>query len=271
MKIYIPSRGRADIHTTFRMLTHWAEPMLVVPVNEMKYYHQWGVNSLLGVDPKVKGIAHTRQWIMDHHWRTYGMREPVLVMMDDDLSFAKRRVDDPTKFMNISAKGSEAMLKDLEKLLLKHAHGGILGREGGNRITERVVYNHRTCRVIGFNVPMVRAAMKGSRLFGDVPVQDDFHATLTLLRKGLKNAVLCSYVNNQRGSGTEGGASVYRTMAVHNDSVETLRLRHPAFVRVVEKQTKVAWGGQARNDVIVAWKKAYEEGLQWQASLKGNK
>lgn len=263
MKLYIPSRDRANRTSTIRNITDKYYPVYVVPKNEIAAYRAAGIERVIGVP--INSIAPTRQWIMDYHWRTYRYSDPILVMLDDDLRFDKRRKDDPSRLLVMPVKESEKMFGDLEKLLMKHAHGGILGREGGNRITERVVYNHRTCRVIGFNLEMVNKVIPGAKLFGAVPVQDDFHATLLLLRRGLKNAVLSAYVNGQGGSGSKGGASVYRDMAFHNASVEKLRSLHPDFVRVVTKKTKVAWGGQERNDVIISWKKAYEEGLQWAA------
>ena len=49
---------------------------------------------------------------------------------------------------------------------------------------------------------------------------------------------------------------------MHNAGAERLNELHPTCVKVVEKQTKTAWNGLPRKDVIIGWKKAYKEGIE---------
>jgi hypothetical protein len=86
---------------------------------------------------------------------------------------------------------------------------------------------------------------------------EDFDVTLQLLRLGYANIVLAQWVHNQRGSGASGGCSTYRTMDMQAKAAKGLAKLHAPFVNVVYKQTSHAWGGQARQDVVIAWKKAY--------------
>jgi hypothetical protein len=69
-------------------------------------------------------------------------------------------------------------------------------------------------------------------------------------------------VQNQAGSNLAGGCSTYRTMESQSKAAHALKERFPEFVNIVQKQTKTAWGGQAREDVIIQWKAAYAEGLR---------
>jgi hypothetical protein len=92
--------------------------------------------------------------------------------------------------------------------------------------------------------------------------QEDFNMTLNLLRRGYKNLMLHRWVHNQAGgSGAVGGCNTYRKLEERDKTIYRLAELHPGLVQVVEKQTKTAWGGQKRLDVVVQWKKAYERGV----------
>jgi len=73
--------------------------------------------------------------------------------------------------------------------------------------------------------------------------------------------MLNEWCNNQaEGSGASGGCSAFRTMDLHSDNAQLLAKLHAPYVKVVRKETKGAWGGGARTDVIVYWKKARQHG-----------
>jgi hypothetical protein len=149
------------------------------------------------------------------------------------------------------------MFRALEDMFREYAHVGVSMREGANRD----IYPTRECcrvaRAIGYRH---ETFFKEKVDFRHSTVMDDFEVTLQLLTKGYPNGVLNNWVQNQRGSGTVGGASAYRTLAVHAHAAQTLALRYPQFVKTVQKTTKTAWGGATRTDVTVQWKKAYEFG-----------
>ena len=77
-----------------------------------------------------------------------------------------------------------------------------------------------------------------------------------------KNCVLAKYIHSQGPSNADGGCSTYRTQKVQTEGALRLNELHPPFVRVVTKMTKAAWGGGKRTDVVVSWKRAYEESIR---------
>lgn len=252
MVVVIPTMGRVNKQDTLNSLRGMSvcDVMLACPVSEHAEHVRQG-RLALAVPDDVKGIAATRQWIM---WWAVGKFDTVC-MMDDDLTFAVRRVDNPTLFRDASVDDINAMLWDLNRQMQKHVHGSISMREGANRDINKYRRCSRVARVIAYDVE--KFFQLGCD-FRHSTVMDDFEVTLQLLTKGYPNIILNNYVQNQRGSGTEGGASLYRTLDVHAAAARTLAARWPAFVKTVEKTTKTAWGGATRTDVVVQWKKAYE-------------
>lgn len=200
-----------------------------------------------------KGISATRQYIMEK------IPDTRIVMMDDDLTFSKRRTDDPTKFNKPSQSDIHDMLHRLNDALGKYAHVGIAMREGANRDADEFLVCTRMARVIGYHAPTFHYVGVD---FRNSTVMDDFEATMCLITHGYPNVVINSYVQNQLGSGTEGGAALYRTLEVHAEAAHTLAARYPQYVRTRVKKTKVAWGGETRTDVLVQWKTAYRHTLR---------
>lgn len=271
MRIYIPSMGRANITQTYKNLPPQLQKraMYVVPRSEEAAYHAAGFPAISPPD-SVKRIAATRQWIVEEHIRQFGESTDKLCMLDDDLSF---HVCD-TKTGKYRSARNEPMevvrgFQRLEELLDVYAHGGIAMKLGSNRFKFPgvAVFNTRACRAIAFRASILKQHWPHTK-FGKVAVQDDFHATLTLMELGYENAIVTCIVQEQTGgSGSAGGASTYRDMAYHAASVHTLKQLHPEFVRIVEKNTTTAWKGEARIDVVCSWKKA----IQYGASVYGLK
>jgi hypothetical protein len=177
-------------------------------------------------------------------------------MLDDDLTFATRRTDDPTKFFASSASEIGEMFNDISQNLQNgYVHVGVASREGGNRRTEHYLQIGRMMRVLAYDVHHLR---KYGIRFDEVQLMEDFNVTLKLLRKGEPNYILNWIVQNQAGSNTVGGVSTYRTMERQTKAAQELARLHPNFVGVVEKSTKSAWGGGVRTDVVIQWRKAYD-------------
>lgn len=251
MTIAIPTMKRIEQqHTWGAVRIVWPDVVLACPEDEAKEHRKRG-REVLDVPMNIKGIAATRQFIMEN------IRSPKVLMMDDDLTFSKRRTDDPSKFSPCTKNDTQLMLHEVSSLLEEYPHASISIREGAHRHTERLLHAVRVARVVGFRRDVF---FEENTDFRNNTVMDDFEAVLHLLSRGRLNAVLNSYVQNQRGSGTEGGASTYRTMEMQAHAAELLRAKYPDFVRLVTKKTKVAWGGAERTDVIVQWKKAYAAG-----------
>jgi hypothetical protein len=252
MLYYVHSAGRAGPLPTLDALLgtpHAARARLVVQAKEAKAYAAAYPNvRTIVLPPSIKSLSPTRQWLLENS------DSRKFILFDDDLAFAKRRIDDPTKFESTRPGRLKHMLDLLDRTLDKFAHVGVLAREGGNRITAPHVDVIRMMRVLGYDRDRVLAT--GAR-FDRLPTKQDFDMTLQLLRAGLPNRVIASYVQNQAGSNTAGGCSAYRTSEMMDKSAHDLAALHPGFVKVVQKNTKTSWGGGTRTDVTIAWKKAY--------------
>lgn len=255
MRIYIPTYGRADRQVTYEELPKklQSQTTLVVQAREIAQYKKY--KNLAILPQSIQTITPTRQWIahMHHNIKRDG---PYLVMLDDDLRFDKRRKDDRGKFLHAQPQQITELFNEIERYLKKgYAHVGVLAREGGNRVTEKVLEATRMMRVLAYDVRVLR---KEEVKFDRLPLQEDFDVTLQLLRKGYPNAVLCDWVQGQGSSNAPGGCSTYRTLKMHEANCYRLAEYHKGFVTCVEKETKGAWNGAKRIDVIVQWKKAYE-------------
>lgn len=259
MQIYIPTRGRALKQRTFNDLPRkWKDnTVLVVPSHEADQYVNYPHVAFPYKDSTT--VGDVRQWIINTTSSEH------IVMLDDDIAFAARREDDPTKFRNMTEQDYDEMFGQLDDVLHYYAHAGVLAREGGNRITDEFVYATRMMRVLAYDVTLLRE--EGVK-FNRIPVMEDFDVTLQLLRLGLKNCILCNWVqNNSGGSNAPGGCSLYRTPALQTQAANKLAELHHPHVKVVEKTTKTAWGGQKRTDVRVSWKQALAEGERAYANV----
>lgn len=252
MQVYIPTMGRLDKQPTWDALkAAGVGALLVCPLEEAAEHVKRG-REVLCPPLATLGIAATRQWLLG------AVNNPFVVMMDDDLTFAARRVDDPTKFRTVGDAGIQSMIASLHNLFNRgYAHVSIAMREGANRDTSAVREACRVARVIGYNREIF---LRSGADFTKSTVMDDFEVTLFLLCRGFANGVLNNWVQNQGSSGAPGGASLYRTLEMQRKAAETLAARYPAFVKTVEKTTKTAWGGATRTDVIVQWKEALKHG-----------
>lgn len=251
MQIFIPSRGRASLHRTFFNLPRsWQiSTILVVPWGEAKTYVEAGVPVGNIVAIKVKGIGPTRRWIID-------AAVSKVLMLDDDLDFFVRRADDRTKLLKASPRDVDNMLKAASAALDKYVHIGIATREGANRNVAPIIENVRLLRALGYRADVLR---EHKVRFDRIPVMEDFDVALQLLRLGYPSACVNTWAQDQPGSNTEGGCSLYRTSAVQAQGAEGLKALHPDFVTVVEKPPLKSggWDGLPRKDVRIAWKKAY--------------
>ena len=255
MLIAIPSKARATRQITLRGLPEKirADTHLVVDFDERSSY-QGAHHKVLTLSPDIKGIGGTRQALVDY---CHARGESKLLMLDDDLTFAIRRTDEPTKFSTPTDGDIEAVIEDVEFQLDSYAHVAIAPREGGNRRIDDYVSNNRALRALAFRVDKLK---EYDIKFTDMEVMEDFYVQLSLLLRGEPHQSINWMVQNQGGSNSEGGCSTYRTPEVQARAAEALHAKFTDFVRVVDKETKTAWGGGTRKDVVVSWKASYEEG-----------
>lgn len=205
----------------------------------------------------IENIGQTRQWIMEHS------DEEVVIMMDDDLAFACRgkREDNPLYLSPCEPDDVWAMsewlfntAKDSEWRL-----AGISAREGNNRRESNYDECTRMMRAWAIHKPTFEAI--GAR-FDQLPCIEDFDVILKFLTNGYANVINNEFTTNQAGSNVDGGCSTYRTLAVQATAAKRLAEKYPNFVTTVQKETKTSWGGGARTDVRISWKKAFASSLK---------
>lgn len=250
MKLYIPSSGRAAEQYTLRQLSpEWRrKTVVVVPEAEIDNYHLYIPHDISLLGCPHKGIGPTRQFIIAAAY------PDKVVMMDDDLRFFKRRLDNRTKFQDAYDDDMDNMLAAIERQLGYYAAVGVCPREGGNRYPLHTYNNVRLLRVLAYDTIILSTQDID---FRTTPVMEDFYVSLSLLTRGYQNIMLSDWCHNQRGSNERGGCSQYRTMEMQRDAALMLKQYFPEFVSVVTKNTKTAWGGQERTDVKIQWKRAY--------------
>lgn len=252
MFIAIPTYGRANRQRTWANL-----PQELLEYTKFVVRPEELVSSRQSIVlPKhVKDIASTRQFIVEYAAK-FGN---TVIMVDDDLDFAVRRRDDPTRFTPADGVHLIKAFEEIENILKagNFPHVGIACREGANRKLGTYIHDGRILRVHGFNL----GCMLAERIsFTPGMYMTDFDVTLQFLEAGHHNVCLNWIVQNQPGSNTPGGCSGDRTLEKLATSAEWLHSRHPDFVTLVKKFTKSSWGGNERTDVRIAWKKAYEYG-----------
>lgn len=250
MKIFIPTFGRSDYQVTWENLPHAVKfrTRLVVQYREENRYDE--KYPLIVLPDNIRSIGPTRQWLIDN------FPDEKILMLDDDLDFAVRRSDEPTKFRAATERDMLLLLDNIQLVMDEgYKMVGVSGREGANRDTSQFKTITRQLRVHALDAGFFKE--KNIR-FDRIPFMEDFDATLQLLELGYANRVLNGWVHNQRGgSNAPGGCSVTRTIAAHNEAAKELKRLHPKYVRVVEKESG-NWG-DSRLDVHISWKKAYDD------------
>lgn len=253
MKIIIPTKGRVTSQFTLKNLPPelHADVILVAPEKE-GWRHKANfpnVEFLAQPDPAM-GIAEKRKWIVE----SLGFEK--LVMLDDDLRFSQRRLDDTSLFVKATMDETRTAFRELREVLSEDVpHAGFSARggginaqaqEGGWQAGKRMMY------VLGYHTPTVLANAE----FGRVPTHEDMDICLQLLTKGLKNLVNFSFVVDQK-FGSPGGCTDERTVESNNVDVLTLAQLHPGYVRVVEKAYLTS---VSRLEVVCQWKKCLQDG-----------
>lgn len=253
MLILIPTYGRSDRQITWENLPEDIQARTILVVQEREkhlYANRSDIGRYVALPDQIRGIHTTRQYLID---RLYP--QPIC-MLDDDLEFAVRRTDEPTKFR--SALGSEIsdMIHELQMELEVYPLVGVAVREGANRNTDDYMQATRQVRVHAIDTEFFR---KNNIRFDRLPFMGDFDMTLQVLATGNPNLVLNQYVTNQGGSNTAGGCSETRTKEGLETAAKGLAALWPKYVQLVRKTTKTSWGGGERVDVRVQWKRCYED------------
>ena len=221
MRIFIPSKSRQREQTTLSFMPDdiKANTTLVVDASEEEDYAKVHDNLLI-VPEEIKGISGVRQYIWDN--------------------------SEPEEYHALFGLLDEWMDQG-------YGHCGISAREGNNRVKDLSAENTRYIRALAYDLDICRDKVEHGR----VTVMEDFDVALQLLRAGVPNKVSFFYAQGQKQSNAAGGCSTYRSPEVQAESALKMKELHEDFVRVVEKETKTAWGWGKRQDVVISWKKAY--------------
>ena len=252
MKLFIPTYKRTEKQRTWDNLPDFAKEFtyLVCPESEADAHKAAG-RQVFPAPETVKGIAPTRQWIIENS------EDDQVMMADDDQSFACRKLDGTYKLRPMEEDDFRDMFVEVIMTLDKYNAVGISAQAGNNNtFPKEIVTPGRMYNMYAFNRNVL---LENNIRFDDMVVMEDFHVTLSLLKLGMPNAILQNWCWSQPASNAAGGCSTYRTSDVQKEGAHRLAALHAPFVTIVEKESK-SWGNGlgVRTDVRVQWKKALQ-------------
>lgn len=258
MKIYIPSKGRANIQRTFSRLPDSVKvnTKIVVPPEDFAAYANAHGEAFVLVCHK-RGIAPTRDWILE-----YGSKEDgKVVMLDDDLIF--QRLRENGQITNCTDEEVVMAFEWLEESLDTYAHAGFAVRfsDKGNRGQEERS-PARMMHVLGYNIDLIpdEVSFTNGIEKPETFSMDDFNMTLQLLTRGIPNVVSNVWRTSPAPGNARGGASTWRTLETQNESAHQLNKLFPRFVSLREKKNWQGIHGGQMFDVTVYWQRAYAHG-----------
>lgn len=259
--IVVHSKGRHDVRkgtidTFFQAGTDWFT--IVAPDNEVRLYEErWPGVAVVG--KTCKTLPQVQQWIFSN----LCSHTTHFTMVDDDLLFSTR-VQGTTKFTRSAPHDVRSAVERVGAAAEEHGHATMAPRQGANHLPHGWKTVGPARSVLSFDTATLR---RHSLRFDHCDSKSDYDMTLSLLRLGYQNAILCDVVHDQSGGPTlAGGCTDYRDIDYHRRASEQLENRHTLFVDCVEK-SKPDWEFP-RVDVRVAWKKAYLAGVDKHGAQK---
>lgn len=269
--IYVPSRSRPERLGVLEQLSDARLEMttVVVPESQFDLYNgrlleEWNepVPGCVGLPDSFR-IGETRQWCAQDA-RSRG--HDYFLMVDDDIRFLVRRDIDDWRLRDATVPEVDQMLEWMLSTMCRTRGLSLMSvspREGNNRPgvgtpEDLLVLQQRIHRVYMWDTAEF-LALEHLR----VTVAEDFDLALQTLRRGRQIGMSYYWAQGQRTTQDTGGASDYRTVEVHNESVRRLAELHPGMVRVVEKQTKGAGELSHRLESVISWQAAAEDGQRF--------
>lgn len=250
--ICIPTRGRVGRVRTLEFMagSPWLDRVVLVAPKDEALKHYWP----RVLAHNVKGIRATRQWIMDQNI------DDKVIQVDDDMRFATRRLDDPSKFNSSTPKDVTAIFDRLEAMLDQAPLVGLAERSGANRMSPKDIPVSMSKRL--FSVQAIdNEWFHRAKMSYRIEFMSDFDLTLQCLFKGYPSALLTSHAKDSTsGSNAPGGCSIDRTGEALDKSARELARLWPEFVTLREAKE---WKGIGpRTDVRVAWAKTAQAGIE---------
>lgn len=255
--IVIPTRGRVDNQATYSQVPDWLAPsvLLAAPSDEASDHKAKGRRVIERPASLPRGVAYARQWIVE--W-AFERKFENLILLDDDNWFYKRPKAEDYKMVPVTLDEFGDMVFQVIDLMKKFPHVGIAGRQNNDAITYPYDQNRRWNAAYGVKPKLL---MEHDIRFDAVPLMEDFHVNLSLLKLGYPNAVISTYGWQQAlGIGGRGGVSDYRTPELQAEAARKLAALHKPYVTVAEKESPTGWWKDmtVRVDVRIAWSRAFK-------------
>ena len=200
--IYIPTLGRwSHIETMLSLENVYVNITLVVQPHEEANYRQLWDSSRVTIKvlpEEVKGIARTRQWIIDN------APENKIIFMDDDIKFARRKKKGSVKLTKVTREDMCELMEWMYCQLEAYPVVGVSMRQGNNNHESSVSYNGQCIRVVGLDLAKVR---QHNVRYDVIDMMSDRHMVLSMLELGYPNIITNEWSQDHGGSNTAGGCS----------------------------------------------------------------
>ena len=261
MKIIVPTRGRLGNQQTLKGIpVHLHRNTIAVcPEPEAdrlsKAFPE--IDVWIQPDPDMT-ITKKREWIINDLNR---INVEKILMLDDDLFFYVRREDVPDRLRDADDSDVSHWFAMIEQKLSPEVPHAGFGPRQGNQNFPTGWHVGRMMLALGYHVPTVVANAE----LGRIETREDMDISLQLLRRGLPNGVCHEFAVGQKSYSAPGGCTGQRTLESSNADAHRLAELHPGLVRVVQKEYK----GHPREEVVVQWKKALQQGTQWRNNQPG--
>ena len=256
LRVYIPTRGRVGVQKTWGYLPESVRKLtkLVIDPDDEPGFKR---TQLPYVVCPEKGITHVRRWIIEKS------AHEKIIMMDDDLRFAKRtgEITIPEKsgvpthhYVTVDGEALVPMFEGISEKLEDYAHVSIAFRQFSADKMVDWYDNTRQMRILCYR----KSVIKRHVVLGRVEIMEDFDITLQLLRAGYPNTSGYTFVQDQTATQAPGGCSTYRTHELHDREARKLAELHAPFVQLRQKvnKSKIAGAFGTRTEVTINWKSA---------------
>lgn len=271
MKIVIPTYMREDNQKCYNSMPPEIKKLVTLVTHSGRAETlEWNNPSANIIDLGVTdGIADVRQKVIDYF---FARGETKVMIIDDSCTFKKR--DENMRLVNMELQDWYDMFAMVESNLDTYPMVGISDQGGNNRVTEDIKEIGRSYSCYGLNVKELKD--NGISFDGmyqkdkEIKLYEDFYLILSILTKGLKNAVIYKYGFNHP-HGRKGGNSTIRTNELQKKCILALVREFPGLVELVKKENPSWKAGlddqdEFRWEVKISWQEAYKRGLQGESA-----
>ena len=260
MPIFIPTKGRTNDQKTFGWLPEEVRKYVVFvicPEEEEFFKEHYPEQRILVVEKS--GVPAARQAVVD---RCIEKSIPYAAFFDDDLRFCVRRDDWEYKTGRLLAAADVpgAILASFQWMRARiedYAIAGLAGRGNNQGIADRWErVNSRQMRSFAVDVQVL--AEEKIR-FDKYLYWEDFHVTLSLLKRGYPNILSLNHVCDGQ-TNRDGGVSLYRN---RDDLVrvrEEFLAEHAPFAVANDQKSAAGWANTddaTMPDVKIFWRRSF--------------